>query len=169
MLSQTHFAGGLAAGAAVILYTHSPCGAVLPVLFIAALTGLVPDIDKKGSLANQLLGGVGGTVAAKMTHHRTATHSLLAAVGIYLALLVLHVPYVYLLAAMAGLLFGHLVLDMLNPHGVPLLWPLPLKVGVPLITTGHIGETFIVRPACYLLAGYFMAIYFGFIGNYKIF
>jgi inner membrane protein len=161
MLYQTHFAGGLAAGAAVLLYTHAPCSAVLPALMVAGIAGIAPDIDHGGSLPNKSL-GLPGKVVSTIIPHRTATHSLLAAAGLVLCLLALQVPHLYLLAAAAGLL-SHLVLDSLNPHGVPWLWPLPIKIGVPLITTGHIGETFIIRPACYITAGFFVARYFSLI------
>lgn len=163
MLYQTHFAGGLAAGAAILVYTHPTGSVVLPALMVAGIAAIVSDVDKKGSLPNKSL-GLPGKAVPTVISHRTATHSLLAVVVLVLGLLALQVPHIYLLMAAGGIL-SHLILDSLNPHGVPWLWPLPLKVGVPLITTGHIGETFIVRPACYILAGLFIAQYFGLISK----
>lgn len=43
----------------------------------------------------------------------------------------------------------HIAGDMLNPEGCPLLWPGPWRTGVPLFTTGSLGE----RLASVVMAG----------------
>lgn len=157
---QTHFAGGLAAGAALVSFTHAPPGAMLPALAVAGLAALLPDIDHGGSLPNKLL-GIGGTVVSAVVSHRSATHSLMAVFALVFALGLLGVPQLYVLAAGAGAL-SHLVLDSLNPQGVP--WLLMLngrKFGLPLVVTGGPGENLLVRPVCYLVFAYFLARCFG--------
>lgn len=157
---QTHFAAGAASGAALLYFTGAPISAVVPVLAISAISGLLPDIDHGNSIINKLT-GIGGTIVAKVVSHRTATHSLLAAAAFSMGLLALRVPELYALAAIIGLL-SHLVVDSLNPQGIPWLWPvMPQKVGFPLITTGGIGEKYIARPASYVLMAYFLGKYFG--------
>ncbi|MFZ5642539.1 MAG: metal-dependent hydrolase [Bacillota bacterium] len=159
MTYQTHFAGGLAAGAFLMLYTHSPTSEVLPVLLVAGLASLLPDIDHGGSLPNKLM-GIGGKVISTVIAHRSATHSLLAAAGLVLGLLAFNVSGVYVWAAAAGLL-SHLILDSLNPQGVPWIWPVKIKVSIPLVTTGHLVERYLIMPACYMIAVFFIARYFG--------
>lgn len=161
MTYQTHVAGGLAAGAGLLLYLHSPGSAVLPVLAIAGVASVISDVDHRGSLVNHVpVAGLGGKVVSAVVAHRSVTHSLLAMAALMLGLMTLQVPIVYVYAAGAGV-FSHLALDSLNPQGVPWIWPVKIKFKIPLVTTGHFAEKLIVMPACYLLAGYFVVRYFG--------
>lgn len=160
MTYQTHVAGGVAAGAGMLLYTHLPGSAVLPVLAIAGLASLLPDVDHRGSQLNHTpVVGLGGKIVSAVVAHRSVTHSLLAMAALVLALMAFHVHSIYVWAAGAGML-SHLVLDSLNPQGVPWIWPIKVKFKIPLVTTGHFAEKLIVMPACYIVAGFSMARYF---------
>lgn len=94
-----------------------------PPLWSYALVGLgslLPDVDHKNSPVGIL----------PCIKHRTVTHSLLAC---GLALLInpwLGLGYV-----------SHVLLDMLNPTGCPLLWPYTKKFSVGSIKTGSKVET----------------------------
>lgn len=155
MTYKTHAAfGALLAGGAVALAGHG----LMPLVVIAgAIGGVLPDIDhdkSKISNVNPAVRGVGivyrlflravallmriaarflrvfGLRIATTTggHRGPLTHSLLA-VGIF-ALLLTPVrwasPYWY-----AGMVIGvlsHVLIDSLNPQGIPAFWP--LHVGV---------------------------------------
>lgn len=108
MRGTTH----IAAGAATAI-----CLATSPVEGAAIIVGsLLPDIDVGSSKLGRY------NPFAIIIPHRGVTHSLLFTVlvgAIYKPLAI-------------GIL-THLILDMLNPKGVSLLWPMPLKIHLPII------------------------------------
>ncbi|MQL51830.1 metal-dependent hydrolase [Desulfofundulus thermobenzoicus] len=166
MLYQTHFMGGMAAGAATALFLHVPPSAALPVMLVSGVAALAPDVDHGGSLPNRLL-GLGGRVVSAVVPHRTMTHSLAFCAAVTFGLLALHTPHMYVLAAVVGVL-SHLVLDSLNPHGVPWLWPLGKHFSTaPLVfAAGSFGENMVVRPAMYLAVFLCVARFLGFNFNF---
>lgn len=98
----------------------------------AAFVGILPDVDKSGSKAARL-GGWPTRFAAWLVQlflgHRGALHSLPALLAAWYGL-----RYVGLPGAAAVVAFGwgvHLLLDAMTAGGVPLLWPLPLKLRLP--------------------------------------
>ncbi len=138
------------------------------------LGGLAPDLDQVGSgLWRKLPGGwfvdnifnfilIGG--------HRAISHSL---VGVFFAY---HI-FGFILDPLVGpynlngdllqwaftiAYTTHLVMDSLTVEGVPWLWPLPIKLGVPpikslRIVTGSKTEKLLVEPA--LIAGLILLYY----------
>lgn len=132
----------------------------LGVATMAVLGGLLPDVDEPSStLGREIPGGrvgrlllgaaaamvgiryksfvallVGvGLAALALVPHRGVTHSLAALVAVGLAAHSL--PAVYLRPLLAGYA-SQLLLDALTPEGVPLLWPLRIRIGLPLVRTG---------------------------------
>lgn len=108
-------------------YTHLAAGiaatALLPGLSLATGAGVIvgsilPDVDKSTSMLGRRV-----PVLPKLLKHRGVTHSLLFAA--------LMVPLNF------GLSVGcviHLLLDMLNPEGVPLFWPIPVSARIPVLS-----------------------------------
>ncbi|MGB9791866.1 MAG: metal-dependent hydrolase [Thermacetogeniaceae bacterium] len=145
LLYVTHAAGGLIAG---YLATGSlSCGAV------AAAAALLPDVESSKSFVGRKLPGV-SHAGSLVVGHRNATHSLLAALGVFLVGLLFSktanfpVPFVW--AAFIGYL-SHLILDTFNPAGVPWFWPLKIRLRIPIVQTGGALERLIVFPALALL------------------
>src|SRR5579884_1364846 len=112
----------------------------------AAFVGLLPDVDKSGSKAARL-GGWPTRVFAWFVQlflgHRGALHSLPALLLVWW--LGTQLGALVGLPGLAGLLaFGwgaHLLLDAATAGGVPLLWPLPLKLRLPPgLPTGGLVE-----------------------------
>jgi inner membrane protein len=130
--------------------------------------GIVPDIDQPTApfWRNLPVGHIIGKVADKLIGgHRYISHSLLG-LGLFgllanLLLRFLHpiMPHVNIQLVWYAFLIGvvsHLIMDMLTKEGVPLLLPLPWKLGFPpikalRITTGKHVETLIVFPALLIL------------------
>lgn len=160
MRVETHFAGGLAAGVAMAAYLHLPPVQLAPVLAVAAVGALLPDIDHAGSAPNHAL-GLAGKVTAAMVSHRSVTHSLAFCAVIAFVMYVLHAPMLYTYAALAGMA-SHLLLDSLNPRGVPWLWPFGKHISTaPLvITTGSAAEKVVVLPVLYASVIYLLFQYF---------
>ena len=139
----THQAAAL--GLALLCHLPAPglaaamCGAIVPDVLDQKLAGLAPGKRLKQKMFNKI--------------HRSTTHWF----GWWLALLVLapRLPlpqwqHVLVVGLALGAL-SHVVLDMLTPHGVPLL-PVTrrLKVAVPLCSTGSLRE-YLFLGACMAL------------------
>ncbi len=133
MLWKTHFVGGILVGSIV-----AGSSAINPIfgISVAALSSLLPDIDSPHSLIGRPLLPV-SFVVEKIEGHRQFFHSLLAAA--VFTMVVNNMFPAYYPFALAGYL-SHLLLDMLNPEGVPLFWPLNFRVSIPLVNTGSIFE-----------------------------
>ena len=148
----THVLGGVVVGG--VAYTLFPVGGVLSFMGGAILGSLIPDLDhpnaflNKRARARSVLTGFG---------HRTLTHSLLFAflvLGITLSMGVYK-------SVCIGLFWGilsHLMLDSMNPSGVPWLFPYNRKFSIARIRTGAGAE----YGVFFILAGMIYA-YFQFI------
>lgn len=160
MNKTTHILGGItfALGAGIKLGLPNYSIPALGCLVAAASCGaLIPDIDKKKTAISSKHPFVSFFVRL-FTTHRGFTHSLLA---LFLFAGVLYFPFVrvnipLLTWAYYGAITGylsHIILDMLNPDGVPLLFPLSTHISIYKIKTGGIIETFI-RACLFLLSIY---------------
>jgi inner membrane protein len=128
---------------------------------VAAACGLAPDADSAGSWAARA-GGLPTRVAARLVQlalgHRGALHSLAAGALAWWVGMVLGLALdVGGLGGLAAFGWGvHLLLDALTPHGVPLLWPLPLRFRLPPgVVTGGLAEQLVVL-ATLLLCGWWI-------------
>lgn len=152
MTYMTHVAGGIVVGG--IAYTLFPVGGVLSFMAGSVLGSLIPDLDHPSAFLNKrarcasVLTGFG---------HRTLTHSLLFAflvLGITLAMGVWK-------GLSIGLFWGilsHLMLDSMNPSGVPWLWPYNRKFSIARIRTGTGGEYGILFALVGIIYMYFRLI-----------
>src|SRR3972149_10273116 len=123
---------------------------------------LAPDMDQATNRLWDLLPAgnlVGKLLRNLMLRHRTISHSLLG-IFLFYKLLDFAIPkllnpaYVngqlVIAAVMIGLV-SHIAADMFTKEGVPILFPITVKVGIPpfevlRITTGKFVENFIVFP-----------------------
>ena len=127
MKGSTHLLTGVAIGLVVARSRGLALPAAVGPVAVAGLAALVPDwLQVNLPALNQTVRGVFG--------HRGFTHWLLTAGMVYLACQRVYPPVA--LFALAGWL-SHLLLDALNPPGVPALWPLPWRV--KLATLKHDG------------------------------
>jgi inner membrane protein len=113
-------------------------------IFIAGAASLLPDIDHPKSTFGSLVPFFSRPISA-IFGHRGITHSLFAIIaGIY----IMH-KYGYQTEYVAAIVVGylsHLLGDMMTNSGVPLLWPVKLKMAIPLFSTGGFVE-WLVRIA----------------------
>jgi inner membrane protein len=166
MTGRTHdiiaFAGILTAASfnppqSLNLFTTIGC------LMGGVIGALIPDMDQATNrLWDMFPAGnfVGRILRHAMLGHRTLSHSLL---GFYLLFKLLQFVLPYILNAdylnidlvLTSILIGmasHLVADSFTKDGIPLLFPLKVKVGIPPIkklrfTTGKFVENILVFPA----------------------
>lgn len=145
---KTHFAGGALLALVVIQHTdHVPPEQVVPFAVAAMIGSVAPDIDHKNSFISNRLKPFGFLVR-RTTTHRGATHSpliislfsLLIYYGLELAGFSSH-AYSITLGFFIGAI-SHVLLDMLNTQGVPLLFPIPKakRFRLARILTGGVIE-----------------------------
>lgn len=139
--------------------------------------GVFPDIDQPtGVLWHKI---PAGTIFGKIMHpflgaHRTISHSLLgAALAALLAKFILSYTSTFLLVdnniVFLSFMLGvgsHLVADTFTKEGVPWLFPIPIRFGIPplktlRITTGKLVETSFVFPGLLILNGYLIYTHYG--------
>jgi inner membrane protein len=152
----------------------------LPTVLVAIganmLGGLAPDIDQTtSSFWRHVRGGriISRLISPLLGGHRFISHSLL---GIFIfgfltekilqlmsTFLIVDINLVWW-AFMIGFV-SHLVMDSLSREGVPWLFPIPIKFGVPPISalrmkTGGILEKAFVFPGLILINGYIFYAYY---------
>lgn len=109
---------------------------------IAALSGLLPDIDHPQSTVGRRIRFISVPIA-KIFGHRGFTHSLLA-IFLMLAVLAYHPSleaYADWSMPLAVGYLSHLLGDALTPSGVPLFYPYKKNFSLNLFKTGSWWET----------------------------
>lgn len=165
MLSRTHDLGAFASLITVVVVypqTHLGMSTVIVALVANIIGSLLPDADQASNRLWDLLPG-GNFLGRVFRHlflgHRTISHSFLGAHLVYLASqwLIPRLfnngfvnPTIIINSLMIGFV-SHLILDGLTEDGVPLLFPLSWKFGIPpirswRIKTGHWFENRVVFP-----------------------
>jgi len=145
---------------------------------IASLIGctigsLIPDMDQATNRLWDLLPAgnfLGRIFRNLMLEHRTISHSILGGYILYkiLSFVILHLinpNYVDIELVTISIMVGfvaHVCADMLTKEGVPLLFPLPFKIGFPpikalRITTGKFVEKVLIFPGVIVYLIWFVA------------
>lgn len=166
MEGRTHAIGGMLAACAVAAaWQHAAeralhLGEAWP-LFGAALIGsLLPDIDHPGSAFGRAVPVVSDAVSY-LAGHRRGVHSLLAAlaagalawaVGAWAAARGVPADPLLISAGLTAGYLSHLLLDALNPGGVPFFWPWGRRFGLPLTHVSGPLERLVVLPGLLVLA-----------------
>ena len=164
MQGVTHMAGG-AAFAAVYTLAALPglsIGQEAAIIGVGALGGLIPDIDHPNSKISHKLKPV-SAIVSMMFSHRGFFHTPI----LYLVLWALwerFCPGTWYLMYGRMLFLGitsHLVLDSLNPGGIPVFFPFSKKRRhIAKIKTGSKAE-FACRFGLILVLGIAWALYLG--------
>ena len=150
MTYRTHVAGALAAGFGTIALTSIPrldlhIDAGYQQLFIFALSiagGLFPDIDLQTSTIGKNMRHISRLIN-KLFGHRNLFHAPILYIAIHIALITYFPAYKIYVTAWSVGVASHLLLDMLNPTGIPLFYPISKKYRLAKIRTSGEGENFI--------------------------
>jgi inner membrane protein len=141
MMGKTHLIGGLALGFAAFRHLDLDPNLTQFALYFGgvALGALLPDVDHHNAPISLWLFPIHRFVAKRWSH-RTMTHSLIFMAVATLFVGLLSRNLLLMLGLGVGLL-SHLVLDLFNPTGVPLLYPFKEnKFRIAKITTGNALE-----------------------------
>lgn len=127
MMQKTHGVAGVIAAEAVLLHYQQPLLSIPGVISIllGCLAGPLADVDKSGSLVAKMFFPLSWVLQRLRVEHRTATHSIL--IVYVISLLTLPLPEVIRWAFVLAYA-THPFIDMFNPQGVQLLWPLKKRV-----------------------------------------
>lgn len=129
MVGKTHLYSGLCAGAGYALWAGLPLVPAALAVSAGMIGGVLPDLDHRKSKVTQKT-GILGFCSSHLFKHRGVLHTPIVYFALWgvLTMFVDSDPLTH--AVICGLLVGelsHLFLDMLNPSGIPLLWPLTRK------------------------------------------
>jgi len=179
MTGRTHDLAAFTALVAVIAYLPQLPAMSLPTALTAFganfMGGLFPDIDQPTSdmWDNFRLGPVVAKIVCPLFGgHRHISHSLIGfgLIGVLSSLLLQLLAKIILIdmtvvwyAFMIGVA-SHLVMDSFTKEGLPLLWPLKIKIGFPplkalRIDTGKWVEKLVVFPGLLVATGYIIYLY----------
>ncbi len=173
MTARTHDLAAFTALVGVAVFVPIPqmsLATLIAAIFGNMLGGLAPDIDEgTAEFWQKFRGGsfIGRLIAPLLGGHRLISHSL---VGVWLAgkivgwilnkasgVVLVDMSIVWI-AFMIGYV-SHLATDFITKEGVPLLFPIPIKLGFPpfralRITTGKFVEKAVVFPGLVGLNAY---------------
>ena len=132
MRGMTHLGAGLATAAMMPSLTA-------PALVGIALGSLLPDADSPKSIIGRHI-----PVIPRLIRHRTLTHT------IWFAAL-----FMFLYPPLGIGIITHIVLDLCNPDGVPILWPIKWKLRIPIINrfckSGRMADN-LLGTVCWVVA-----------------
>jgi inner membrane protein len=154
--------GALLTGASIYPPTNLNLFTAVGCFIGSTIGALIPDMDQASNRLWDLLPAgnfVGRIFRRVMIGHRTISHSILGVYLIYKGLFfllprILNSSYVDINLIVYSLMIGvvsHLFADAFTKEGIPLFFPLKVKVGIPpikslRITTGEFFENFLVFP-----------------------
>lgn len=139
MKGETHALGGVCTGLVYAAIMEAPISLALAVIGVSTAGSLFPDIDTRTSKVGSKVKHLSSFIN-RVFGHRTLFHAPLLYVTVS-ALLGEFLPdfQVYWTAFFLGVM-SHLLLDMLNPKGIPLLYPYPKKYRLARMKCGGKGE-----------------------------
>ncbi len=170
MTGRTHDLAALTALNVIVATQQMPAATLATVVaaYIACgIGGLTPDIDQSTAHLYRRLpagGVIGKLLAPLLGGHRFLSHSFLGVLlfGFLMKVFLNHLHDVLLVdmdavwyAFMIGFV-SHLFMDMFSHDGVPLLFPIPFRFGIPpirflRIKTGGVVEKSFVFPLLILV------------------
>lgn len=138
--------------------------------------GLAPDLDQStAALWHRVRGGtiLGKIISPLLGGHRFISHSIIGVIltGFILKAILQAMSTVIIAdmqivwwAFMIGVI-SHLVMDLFTHDGVPLLFPIPIRFGIPplsflRIKTGGLVEKSFVFPVLIFINGYFYYMHY---------
>lgn len=138
MKGLTHISTGVIIGTALAAQLQLPITDTAIAVTTSAIASLAPDLDICTSKLGKVVAPLSFTVQV-IFGHRSVFHSpFLYAVIFSLLMSIEIIQFTFLVAAIAGV-FSHLLLDLLNPMGVPLLFPaIPKRFNLARIRSGGI-------------------------------
>ena len=162
MVGKTHAIGGVAFAltTSYLIPEFRPgiVGIYGTAIFVASASfgALLPDVDTNGRISHYPVFNLCHLFLRLFgVSHRGMTHSILFALIFFILGVItgkLFGTAGFLIGAGVTVgIFSHILLDMLNPKGVQLFFPLPMRVHLATIATDTLGD-FVMRIALCILS-----------------
>lgn len=150
MMARSHVVFGISAWAGLsAMSAPAPSFAGFGGVVLGAL---LPDIDHPSSTVGRPLFFISKPLA-RITGHRTVTHSLLG-LSLLLSCLYLTNSMTLFGKGIACGVASHLVGDFITKGGIPLFWPIKRRFSFPIsFVTGGLVESVVVYALAALIAG----------------
>jgi len=176
MIARTHDVGAVALLLTTVVWLELgqlPTATITACLIANQIGALLPDIDQASNQLWELLPA--DKIFSKFLNnffgrHRTLSHSLLGvfliySVGLWLLPKLFNPSFINPILVFWALMIGyvsHLFLDMLTEDGIPLLFPIKWKFGLPpikalRIKSGKWVEKYIIFPLILVYIVWFLA------------
>jgi inner membrane protein len=172
MTGHTHDLAAFTALSAVLVtydMPHMTLATALVAFSVNMIGGLAPDLDQStAALWRKMRGGslIGKIISPLIGGHRFLSHSL---IGVVIAGVIAHIALgiigkvllvdmdIIWWSFMIGFV-SHLIMDLFTHDGVPLLFPIPMRFGIPPLRflrmkTGGLVEKSFVFPVLIFLNG----------------
>lgn len=138
MTGKTHFAAGLAIGCGLCVIVQPTPDVGFMSIAAAAVSSLFPDIDTAHSKIGHRIAPI-AWILRILFGHRQFFHSLACWVLVSVVAAICGAPLLVALSIAIGA-SSHLLLDMLNPSGVQLLWPMQKRISIAKIRCGGLWD-----------------------------
>lgn len=152
MMGKTHITVGATMAVAYALQTGMDYRQTAVMTGIVAFGSLFPDIDHPSSILGRPLYPI-SKIINKLFGHRGVTHSLILYVAVGLVSYFIFPLYWPITCAFLFGVLSHIIMDFLNPGGVPLLYPLKKRFNLLRIRTGSPAEYVLMLLLLALTAG----------------
>lgn len=139
MRGRTHAAAGVCAGICVASHAGLPLGTGILVIASSAIGSLLPDLDTFTSTLGRRTAPVSFLIRL-VFGHRTILHAVIPWTLLAVLLCGIYPDVTTYVSAAAVGVATHLLLDMLNPAGVPLLWPLGIRFRLGIFRSGGLCD-----------------------------
>ncbi len=142
MRGDTHVLGGICTGLVYAGLTRLSISEMFAVIGISTIGSLLPDIDICTSKLGSKVKPISKTIG-KLFGHRTLFHSPLIYLAISISLWSIFPQFDMCWTSLFLGIMSHLLLDMFNAKGIPLLYPYPKKFHIACLKCGGKGEKII--------------------------
>lgn len=139
MTGTTHLAAGAALGLFISSQYNLSLSYTLAVTTCTAAGSLIPDIDSMTSTLGRR-SGLTSVLIQLFIGHRTLFHAPILYIALTLMVAGIYPPGRLLILAVAAGIGSHLLLDMCNGPGIPLFWPLNIRVSLAKFRTGGVMD-----------------------------
>lgn len=142
MKGGTHLAAGAVTGLILASTKSLPLSDSITILSCSLLGSLAPDVDNTTSKLGRHIAPASFLIQL-LIGHRTMFHAPL----FWIALLTMITGNISgsgaAILGFSGGVVSHLILDLLNPKGIPLLWPWRKRFALPVTKSGGLLDRLI--------------------------
>lgn len=132
-------AAGISIGLFISSISHYNPTTTLAFTSAALIGSILPDIDNSKSKLGRCI-GPGSWLVQIMIGHRTVFHAPALYLLLFSVITAIRPASLLILCGAGAGVASHLLLDMLNPAGIPLLWPIKKRFHILNLRSGGLTD-----------------------------